>query len=353
MADKDLYQLLGVKRTATADEIKKAYRKLARKYHPDVNPGNAQAEAKFKEMSSAFDILSDPEKRKAYDEFGEDATRVGFDAEKARAYKQWTSQASRPAGFGGASHGGPGGVEFDLGDLFGGMGVNLGDLFGGGRAGSAAEQGGARYTRGRSRDWQASMPGHDLNAHMTISFMEAAKGASKDIMIDNRSLTVKIPAGIASGQTIRLAGQGGAGSGGGPTGDLLIELTVTPHPLLKREGADLHLDVPVTIDEAMFGARINVPTLDGDVKLTIPPHSQSGTTLRLKGKGLPTKTAPSKTPHASDTEHGHRHNHTHGDLYVTLIVHVPDPSTDSETAHRAAAELRALYRGDVRANMKL
>lgn len=332
MAEKNLYEILGVSKDASQDDIKKQYRRLARKYHPDVNPGDTSAEARFKEISSAFEVLSDPEKRKMYDEFGEDAAKLGYDPEKAEEYRRWKrAQQQGARGFGFGAGGGGGGVEFDLGDLgdiFGGAGFDPRDIFGGFRGGRMRRRGG------------------DVQTHLTVSFKDAVLGTEREIALERpatasepartQRLKVQVPPGIESGQRIRLAGQGEPGVGGGPAGDLYISVDVREHRLLRREGRDLHLDVPVTISEAMFGARIDVPTLTGKVKLTVPRGSQSGRTLRLRGKGVPaTKTASA------------------GDMYVHLMVRVPQPDSDAAAAERAAQELERLYAGNVRAGLEL
>lgn len=297
-----LYDALGVSRTATDDEIKKAYKKLARKHHPDLNPGDAAAEERFKKVSAAYDVLGDPEKRTLYDEFGEDATRVGFDPDQARAYKQWQEQAAwRPGGRRAQSH------DFDA-DIFEG-------LFGGRRGGP---RGGPRA-------------GRDLHADLVTDFRTAALGGVRTLTFgDGQTMDVRIPPGVADGGSIRLRGKGGPGRGGGPDGDLIITLHVEPDPLFRREGDDLHLDVPVTVPEAVAGAQIDVPTLDGAVRLRVPAGSQSGQTLRVRGKGIARK----------DRAAGH--------LYAHLQVMAPDGHVPDEVLEA----LRAAYRRDVRAALR-
>jgi len=340
---RDLYEVLGVSKGASADDIKSAYRRVAKQNHPDVNPDDTRAEERFKDANAAFDVLSDPEKRKLYDQFGHDGMRAGFDADQARAYQQWQSRG------GGGGSGGPG-FEFDIGDLFG-------DLFGGGGGGRRSPFSGFRSQPAK---------GQDVGSEMTLSLLDALRGIERDVSLQvpracptcsgsGRSgasmcpacrgegresklvrLTVKVPAGIDEGQKIRLAGQGLPGRDGGPPGDVLIEVHVDPHPQLRREGRDLFLSVPVTVAEAMFGSRIEVPTPTGSVKLKVPAGSQGGTRLRLKGKGAP----------------GQR-GLPPGHLYVTLEVHVPDADAQPELAQQAADALDELYVGDVRAGLEL
>jgi curved DNA-binding protein len=280
----DLYGVLGVPKSADADTIKKAYRRLAKDLHPDKNPGNAQAEARFKEVNHAFDTLGDAQKRKLYDEFGEEGLRDGFDPEQARSHARWQSQGGR-GGRGGNPFGGAGGVSIE--DLFGGA-VGA-DFFGGG--------GGRR--RGPAK-------GQDYEQAVTIDFSAAVKGATVDMRsAQGTTVQVRIPPGADEGSRLRLAGQGGPSPNGGPAGDLTLVIHVASHPHFKREGDDLKLDLPITPLEAYEGAKVKVPTVDGSVTVKVPPRTQSGTTLRVRGKGVAKK---NKDP---------------GDLYVRFVVHVP------------------------------
>ncbi|WP_426730959.1 DnaJ C-terminal domain-containing protein [Myxococcus faecalis] len=331
MAD-DYYQILGVERTASEEAIKKAFRKLARQHHPDVNPGNKSAEEKFKQINSAFEVLSDPKKRKLYDEFGEDAEKIGFDEKKAEAYRQYRAQASR-GGVGGIPYGGE---DFDLGDLFN-------DLFGGRRGGGGGFN--DPFGRVRGRGPMGPERGEDLNAQVRLTLAEAVNGTERPLSVSRASpdrstpdervrLTVKIPAGVQTGSKVRLAGQGATGARGGPPGDLYIETEVMEHPLVRREGDDLHMDVPVTVPEAMLGAEVRVPTFQGELTVKVPPGSQSGRQMRLKGRGVPSLKGGSP-----------------GDLYLRLQVKVPD--TDTPETRAAAETLAKAYRDDVRRELTL
>jgi len=266
MANTNYYQTLEVSKTATADEIKKAYRRLSRKYHPDMNPDDKQSEAKFKEIQQAFDILGDEEKRRQYDQFGEAFGRRGPQGDA----QTWTS-------------GQPG---FDFQDLFGkqfgGGQVDLGDLFGGAFGG-----GGGGRSRGRSR----AERGRDLEIDISIPFQLAVMGGEYPLSLQHEGKTerimVKVPPGVDSGSRIRLAGQGEAGTQGGAAGDLHLKVQVIPHPYFRREGSNLFLDLPLSIEEAILGTQVEVPTLaEGMVSLKVPAGTSSGAKLRLKGKGI-------------------------------------------------------------------
>ena len=312
MATKDYYSVLGVKKGASDSEIKKAYRKLARKYHPDVNAGDKKAEEKFKQVSEAHDVLSDPDKRKIYDEFGEEGLRAGFDPEQARQFRQWQN-------FGGRAGAG-GGPEFFSNFSFqsdprgtGGFDSLFRDLFGGG----AGHPGGQRETRFSSR---GPRKGRDVESSLEVDFLTAVQGGLTRITLQKASngpglsstetIDVNVPPGVADGSRIRLSGKGDSGLNGGPPGDLYISIRVRPHPLFEREGDSLRIEMPITVREAMQGAEVSVPTLEGTVQLKIPPGTKSGQVLRLKGKGvrnLKTKVA--------------------GNMYVKVRVQVPSPKT--------------------------
>jgi molecular chaperone DnaJ len=388
-----LYAVLGVAKDAPSGEIKRAYKKLARKYHPDLNKDNPAAEEKFKEVSHAFEILGDEEKRKLYDEFGEMSTRPGFDAEKARQYKQWT-----------AGGGGGGGRGFSGFEGFGG--------FGGFRSGAQARSGGGAgdvfgdlfgsMFRGGSTTRAGPRPrqGGDIESELELDLLKALRGGEVQLSLNLpetcdacagtgsqggkkpcpacggsgtqsvdrgfmnmqvpcqacggsgqaagppcpkcggsgqkttvKRLKVKIPAGVKDGAKIRLGGKGQPGRSGGPAGDLYLKIRTRPHRLLRRQGDDLHLKVPVTVAEAVAGSTIQVPTLHGSVKLKVPAGSQSGQKLRLKGKGAP------------------RAGGGRGDLFVELQVALPQKT--SRKLKDLAKEIESLYPGDVRSDIRL
>jgi DnaJ-class molecular chaperone len=290
---KDYYKILGVDRKADEKEIKKAYRKLARELHPDVNKG-PQAEAKFKEMNEAYQVLSDKEKRGLYDQFGAD-----YDKVQAGGYP--------PSGYGGATAdfrdifnqtrrgGGHAYTEevdpADLGDVFE-------NLFGGFRGqrtqGGNGRAGGGFNFRGRARGPQK---GPDAEQPIEISLAESIQGTQRALQLTihdpmtgaehHRNVTVKIPAGVKEGARVRASGQGAPGEGGGANGDLYLKIHIQPHPFWKREGDDMHIEVPITFAEAALGATITVPTVSGEVQLKVPAGTQSGQVFRLSGRGVP------------------------------------------------------------------
>ena len=378
----DFYEILGVPRDASQDQIKKAYRKLARKWHPDINPGNKKAEQKFQDISAAHDCLGNGDKRKLYDEFGEEGLRAGFDAEKAREYKQWGAyQQQAGTGKGGAERHDFGRYQ-NYEDLFG-------DLFGSGRG-----RGGFRAP-GAAR-------GRDLEHEMTVDLIPALKGFETELsmqkpkacptcqgsgtdpktaittctmcggsgriqvaqgpmhftkpcpqcqghgkagtpcfqcngsgqVLGTETIRVVIPPGVKEGSRIRIAGKGEPGLNGGQPGDLYLVIHVKAHPFLKRQGDNLLMEAPVTVHEAMAGGTITIPTIEGQVRVKVPPGSQSGQTLKLKGKGavnLKTK--------------------KRGDLMVKLAVRVP--KTDDREILEAAEKKDRVYKEDVRGNIRL
>lgn len=374
MAESNYYQILGVERGASHDDIRKAYRKLARKYHPDINPGNKEAENKFKEISTAYDVLGDEKKRKLYDEFGEAGLAAGFDADKARSYQQWQQQSA----------GAGGGYEFnmdDLSELFGGLGGMGG--------------------RGR-RTRQGPMRGEDIESSMDIDFLDAVRGFQTSITLQRPvmcdtcngsgtkpgstptqcpecggsgsisvaqgplqfrqncprcmgsgklpgdpcavcrgsgrvlrpdTIRVNIPPGAEPSKRIRLRGKGEAGVRGGPPGDLYIVPRIRPHPLLTRSGKDLSMDLPITIGEALRGATVEVPTAMGKLKVKILPGAQSGQRLRLRGKGV---SAHGQSPA--------------GDLYLRLMIRVPG---DNNISADVIDKIDRAYAEDVRKDVRL
>jgi DnaJ-class molecular chaperone len=296
MPERDFYEVLGVPREATADQIKKAYRAMARKYHPDVNSGDKTAEGKFKEAQNAYDILSDAEKKSAYDRYGHAAFEgmAAAGAGPRASASEWTSR-----------FGEPGYETIDFSEFFG-------PSAGGGHA---AQGGGGIFDDliGRMRGGRAAGPrvGQSIQAELTIPFLTAVRGGETTIDIqrasgNHESLVVKIPAGVDNGAKLRLKGQGESGAKGAAAGDLTITIQVQPHPYFKREGANLSVDVPISVGEAILGAKVDVPTLEGAKSVTIPSGSSSGQRLRLKGQGVPG--SGGKPP---------------GDLFVAIKIVVP------------------------------
>jgi DnaJ-class molecular chaperone len=295
---RDPYEVLGVPRSASAADVKSAFRKLAKKHHPDANKHDPKAAGRFAEINAAYEILGDEAKRKAFD-------RGEIDAEGKPRFQGFEGFGAQP---GGGPHPegayetfsfGPEGFQRAGGrGGFGGFEDVLKNVFsGGGRGG----RGGFRL----DEEDMARARGSDIAAALTIGLEDAAKGAKKRVQLPNgKEVEVKIPAGLADGQQIRLRGQGLAGRGG-RAGDLLITVSIAPHPLFKRDGADLRLDLPITLYEAVLGAKVRTPTIDGAVMLTIPPNTSSGRIFRLKGKGFPAKTGK-------------------GDQLITVLVALPE-----------------------------
>ncbi|WP_119065409.1 DnaJ C-terminal domain-containing protein [Aggregatilinea lenta] len=300
----DYYKLLGVDRAASDKDIRKAYRKLARQYHPDVNPGDAKAEERFKEINEAYQVLSDKDKRQKYDELGQ-------------SYQQWSRMGGQPGGFDWSrwSTGQqPGGyrVEFSDADFGAGGGDAFSDffrnIFGGGFGGNSGFE--------RQRAASRSVTGQDLEVAAQISLEEAYHGSQRIVQIGDRRLTVTIPAGARDGMRIRLSGQGERGYSGGQNGDLYVIVEMMPHPVFRREGDDLHMDVKIPLYTAVLGGPVRVTTLSGDVTVRIQPGTQSGQSIRLRGKGMPVL----------------RQKDTLGDLYLHTLVQVPTNLSDEEQA---------------------
>ena len=285
---KDPYEVLGVERSASPDAIQKAYRRLAKKLHPDLNPGNKESEERFKEVSAAYDLLSDADKRARYDRGEIDAS--GAEKPRQRYYKDFASEA--PAGNPYENYSGF--ADFaDSDDILSELLRRRGNV----------------HVRAR---------GADVRYHLPVEFLDAVTGAVKRLTLpDGGTLDVTIPAGIHDGQVLRLRGKGGPGIGEGEPGDALVEVTIKPHPLFTRDGNDVHLDLPVTLSEAVLGARVNVPTPSGAVTMTVPKGSNTGTVLRLRGKGVL------------------RRDGSHGDELVKLKIMLPekpDPELEAFTA---------------------
>lgn len=374
MANRDYYKILGVDRVASHDDIRKAYHKFARKYHPDINPGNKDAENKFKDLSVAYEILSDEKKRKLYDEFGESGLAAGFNAEAARSYQHWRQESAR------ADDGAHEYHTDDFGGLFGG----LGSMF---RQGSRAQRGPTR--------------GQDIESSMEIDFLDAVRGFQTAITLQRpvvchvcngagtkagtkpttcpechgsgskpvaqgplqfhqacprclgsgqlpgdpcvtcggagrvqrpETIRVNIPPGAEPGKRIRLRGKGAAGVRGGPAGDLFIDPRIRPHPVLTRSGRDLTMELPITIGEAVRGASVAVPTPSGTIHVKIPAGAQSGQLLRIKGKGV--------------AAHGQT---LAGNLYLRLMIRLPK----DKLAHEIVEKIDQAYGEDVRNDLRL
>jgi len=374
---KDFYEILGVKKAASEEEIKRAYRKLARKWHPDVNPGRKEAEQKFKEISQAYDCLGNKEKRKLYDEFGEEGLHTGFDAGKARQYKQWSSFQQQQARGGGE----PFGRYHRYEDIFGGV-----FDFGGGPSDSGAAAGAGRdIEHEMTIDLVSALKGFETNLAMQkpepcavcngngtdpktpmstctacggsgrlnvaqgpMQFTKACprcKGHGKvgkpcmqcggsGQVVGTETIRVTIPQGVKEGSKVRVAGKGEPGFYGGPPGDLYLIIHIEPHPVLRREDDNLHMEVPVTVREAILGGTITIPTIEGEVNLKIPAGSQSGQTLKLKGKGAMNPKTKQR-----------------GDLMVKLVVKVP--KTDDREILEAVRKMDRYYDEDVRRALRL
>ncbi|MCV9947398.1 MULTISPECIES: J domain-containing protein [unclassified Rhizobium] len=274
----DPYELLGVKRDATQKDIQSAFRKLAKKLHPDLNPGDKKAEERFKQISTAYEILSDEQKRGRFDRGEIDIT--GAERAQRNYYRDYASKS----GPGDPYHNSAGFADFSDAD----------DIF----ASFFSRRSGGGQTRGRGRDRQFSME---------VDFLEAVNGTRTEVKMPNGpALDVQIPPGTRDGQTLRLRGKGEPGIGGGPVGDALIEIRVRPHGFFTRDGDDIRLELPISLSEAVLGGKVRVPTPSGPVNLTLPPHSNTGKVLRLKSKGVP------------------KRGGGHGDVYISLKIVLPD-----------------------------
>ena len=300
----DYYQTLGVPKDADEKAIKKAYRKLARQYHPDVNPDNPEAEQKFKQINEAFQVLSDPEKRAKYDKYGENW-------EHAEAYEEAARQRGQRRGGGGA--GGPFGFGGGQGYTYSSEGGDFSDFFrtvfgeeaGGGFGGGGF--GGRRRTM--------SYKGQDYNAELHLRLREILVDHKRVLTVNGNNIRLTIPAGVEDGQTIRIKGQGGPGRNGGEKGDLYLTFRIENDTPFRRKGADLHLDHTIDLYTAVLGGKTEVPTLESRVAVTIPPETQNGKVIRLRGKGMP------------------RYRQSgHGDLYVNLTVELPTKLSAEEKA---------------------
>ena len=324
MEFKDYYQTLGVAKTASDKELKQAYRKLARKHHPDVNPGDKSAESRFKEINEAYEVLGDPEKRRKYDELGANWRMY----EQAQQQGQGVPGGNPFGGAGGAwniNMGGPGGgyrtmTEEEMHDLFGNedpFSDFFKTFFGGG---------GSRDAGGRARQGRAprTQKGRDIEHEVELTLEEAYHGATRRISIKQgghaRSVDVRIPVGVKDGSRVRAAGEGEAGANGGTSGDLYLRVRIKPHPVFERKGTDLHAKVAVPVTTAVLGGEAQVPTITGSVRLKIPETTQSGQIFRLKGHGMPAVGKPDDR----------------GDLYATVEIQLPRSLTKEQRQHYEA-----------------
>lgn len=305
MEYKDYYQILGLVRGASEKELKQAYRRLARQHHPDVNPGDPAAQEKFKEINEAYEVLSDPEKRRKYEQLGtqwQNWQQMGFDPSSFN-WSQWFA--------------GPGSrtqVEY----------ANLGELFGDESPFSDFFQ--AIFgAAGRTRTWATARQGQDLEQTIEISLPEAFSGTTRTLQLGDKRLEVKVPPGVNTGSRIRVTGKGGTGSGGWAAGDLYLKISVAPESQFERRGDDLHREQDIDLYTAVLGGEVEVPTLKGPLLLKIPPETQSGKTFRLQGQGMPRLKNPQQR----------------GDLYVKVRIHIPENlSPEEKGAFARLAKMR-------------
>jgi DnaJ-class molecular chaperone len=333
----DYYELLGVKRNASADDIQTDYRKLARKFHPDLNPDDASAKKKFQEVQAAFDVLNDPSKRELYDRYGSSFESMGAGGGPRTGAGPWsTGQGGWSGGTWTGGAGPSGGEEFDLNDLFGGGGgggggASFGDIFGQFRR--SAE--GGRRSRGT-----AARQGANVEAEVAIPFNTAIMGGETEVGLrddsgNTKRVAVKIPAGIEDGKKIRLRGQGEPSPGGGTPGDLLLTIHIAPHPYFTRKRNDLTVKVPITLAEAALGAKVDVPTPRGTISLRVPPGTSSGTKLRAKGRGVVPKTGDP------------------GDLFAEIEIVIPKQIDEAAAALvKQLDEQFAPQQSNIRAELK-
>lgn len=313
---KDYYNILGVDKQASEKEIKKAYRKLATKYHPDKNPEDKAAEEKFKEITEAYEVLSDPEKRKKYEQLGanwEAFQQSGFDPSQFQ-------QGGGPFGGGGHTFV----FEGDPSEFFGGGGSSFFETFFGGHNGADPFGEFMRQRNGGGRRARAAYAGQDLQAEMDITLQEAYHGSSRTFTLNGQNLRIRIKPGAYDGQKLRLKEKGRPGVNGGPAGDLYLILKIVPQAGWQREGDDLIYEKEIDLYTAVLGGKVSIPTMGSDVKMTIPAGTNPGATLRLKGKGMPKSTTPDQ----------------YGDLLVKIKVEIPKNLSEAE--RRKFEELRAL-----------
>ena len=283
----DYYKTLGIDKKASSADIKNAYRKLARKYHPDLNPNDKNAKANFQQINEANEVLSDPEKRKKYDQYGKDWKHADqFEDAKQHQQQSSNNQGSRYSG---------GQFDGDFSDFFESM-------FGG--------------STGAGRSRQAKFRGEDYNAELHLDFIEAYTTHQQTLTVNKKNIRITIPAGIENGQTIKIAGHGGPGTNGGPNGDLYITFSITNHPKFKRLGDNLYITIDIDLYTAVLGGEITIDTLNGKVKLKVKPETQHGSKIKLKGKGFPV----------------YKNEGQFGDLFITYAVKIPTNLTDKQKA---------------------
>ena len=291
MAYIDYYKILGVNKNASQEDIKKAYKKLARKHHPDLNPSDPDAQRRFQEINEANEVLSDPEKRKKYDQYGENWKHAEEFEKQRQQYGQYQGQGGAGGGGYWSSGGGFSG-DGEFSDFFE-------SLFG---------------SQGRRRTRSTGFRGQDYNAELQLSLREAAETHKQVLTVNNKKIRITIPAGVEDGQTIKLGGQGGPGVNGGPAGDLYITFVIPEDPVFKREGNNLYVTAPLDLYTAILGGEQVVETLDGKVKLKVKPETQNNTKVRLKGKGFPV----------------YKQEGQYGDLIVTWSVKIPTGLSDKQ-----------------------
>lgn len=322
---KDYYQTLGVAKGASDKELKQAYRKLARKHHPDVNPGDRSAEARFKEINEAYEVLGDPDKRRKYDELGANWRQYEQAQQQGQGFPGGSpfGGAGAPGGAWNINMGGPGGYrtmsEEEMHDLFGNedpFSDFFRTFFGGGGGGAREGPRGGRQARA-----PRSHKGRDIEHEVELTLEEAFHGATRRLSIKQgghaRSVDVRIPAGVRDGSRVRAAGEGEAGGNGGASGDLYLRVRITPHPVFERKGNDLHAKVAVPVTTAVLGGEAHVPTVTGPVRLKIPETTQAGQVFRLKGHGMPAVGKPDER----------------GDLYATVDIQLPRVVTKDQRPH--------------------
>ena len=292
MAYIDYYKILGVNKDASQEAIKKAYKKLARKHHPDLNPNDPDAQRRFQEINEANEVLSDPEKRKKYDQYGENWKHAEEFEKQRQQYGQYQGQAGAGSGGGFWSSGGGFSGDGEFSDFFE-------SLFG---------------AQGRRRTRSTGLRGQDYNAELQLSLRDAAETHKQVLTVNNKKIRITIPAGVEDGQTIKLSGQGGPGANGGPAGDLYITFVIPEDPVYKREGNNLYRTAPLELYPAVLGGEQVVETLGGKVKLKVKPETQNNTKVRLRGKGFPV----------------YKQEGQYGDLIVTWSVKIPTDLSDKQ-----------------------